>query len=335
MTAPFVSVLIPCLNEEDYLEPCLDAVFAQDYPADRVEVLVAEGGSTDRSRALLERYAAREPRLRWLDNPRRRQAPGLNLLLEHCRGDVIVRLDVHAEYAKDYLSQCVAVLDETGADCVGGAQRARAKTFFQRALATALGSPLGVGGADYRHAEREGFVDTVFCGAFRRSVFEQVGLYDPGAVTNEDAELNQRIVASGGRIYLSRRIQAFYFPRASLTALARQYFRYGFGRARTLLKHRGLPTLRPMLPFFTVTAGLTLLLAAPRSPVTWGAAALYASLSTLEALRVSRHAPAQVPVVACIFPVLHASHGVGFALGLVRYALRADWAEPARLTPRG
>src|SRR5205823_757348 len=123
------------------------------------------------------RLAERDPRIRMIDNPDRIQAPGLNRLVREAHGDVVVRMDVHCEYAPDYVRRCVEALERTGADNVGGAQRARAKTAFQRALCAALSSPLGVGGARYRSAGAEGFVDTVFLGAFRRRVFETVGLW--------------------------------------------------------------------------------------------------------------------------------------------------------------
>src|SRR5262249_55567236 len=161
----------------------------------------------------------------------RLQAAGMNHVIRRARGDVIVRMDVHAEYASDYLSRCIEVLERTGADNVGGAQRARAESRFQRALCAALSSPLGVGGASYRSDKGEGWVDTVFLGAFRRRVFERIGLYDPRAITNEDAELNQRILASGGRVYLSKQIVVHYYPRDSFRALAKQYYKYGRGRA--------------------------------------------------------------------------------------------------------
>jgi GT2 family glycosyltransferase len=202
-------------------------------------------------------------------------------------------------------------------------------------LCAALDSPLGVGGAGYRSSAREGYVDTVFCGAFPREVFERVGMYDPGAVVNEDAELNQRIAAAGGRIYLSRRIVAHYFPRASLTALAKQYFRYGCGRARTVLKARRPPRLRGMVPFLAVMSGAALLIVAARSPVTWGVLGFYALATGFEAARVARSRPeARALAVWPLFPVMHVAHGFGMLIGLLRYALRPDWGPAERLTPR-
>ena len=323
---PLVTIAMPCFNEEHYIEACIESVQAQDYPGDRIEILVADGRSTDRTREVLGRLAGSDPRIRVIDNPDRLQSAGMNQLIAAARGDLVVRMDVHCEYAPSYVRSCVEVMQRTGADNVGGAQRARARTRFQKALCAALDSPLGVGGAAYRSADKEGYVDTVFLGAFRRAVFEQVGVYDPRAITNEDAELNQRLLASGGRIYLSRDIEVHYYPRDSFAALARQYFKYGQGRARTLLKHRKLPTLRPMLPFFMVVGGAVLVVTSPVQPFTPVALGAYAAACGIEAVRVGRALGwSAVPIVWAIFPTLHVSHGVGFARGLVRYLRAPDW----------
>jgi succinoglycan biosynthesis protein ExoA len=323
---PFVTIAMPSFNEERHIETCIRSVQAQDYPPERLEILIADGRSTDRTREVLARLAEEDPRIRMIDNPARLQAPGLNRLIRQARGDVIVRMDVHCEYAPTYVSACVDVLRKTGADNVGGAQRARAVTRFQRALCAALTSPLGVGGAAYRSAENEGYVDTVFLGAFRRSVFEAVGMYDEGAITAEDAELNQRLLAAGGKIYLSRDIEVHYYPRESFRKLALQYFKYGQGRARTLLKHRRLPKLRPMVPFLMVAGGAALLATSAVQPFTAPAFAAYAMGTGIEAVRVGRKAGwGAVPIVWAIFPTLHLAHGIGFARGLVRYGLQPDW----------
>jgi len=331
-----VTIAMPSFNEEHYIEACIASVQAQDYPAELIEILVADGRSTDKTREILERLSAADPRIRMVDNPARLQAAGLGLLVKEATGDIIVRMDVHAEYAPDYVRRCVETLERTGADNVGGAQRAKARTPFQAALCAALVSPLGVGGAKYRSAEAEGFVDTVFLGAFRRRVFETVGLWDPGAITNEDAELNQRILDSGGQIYLSKDIVVHYFPRDSIKTLAKQYFRYGRGRARTLLKLGRFPTLRPLLPFFLVSGAAALLVTPPLWPFAPAAFATYALATGAEAVRVgAKLGPRAIPTIWAIFPVLHASHGAGFAAGLWQYLRNPDWpAEPERVPTR-
>lgn len=332
---PTVTIAIPCLNEEDHIETCIASVAAQDYPKRRMEILVADGGSTDRTLHILRRLAEEDRRIQVLHNEDRIQAAGLNKILRRAKGDIVVRMDVHAEYARDYVSKCVEVLERTGADNAGGAQRVKAKTWFQRALRAALDSPLGVGGAAYRSADREGFVDTVFLGAFRRSVFERVGLFDPGAITNEDAELNQRILAAGGKVYLSRDIVVHYYPRRSLGALAKQYFRYGRGRARTLLKTRRLPGLRPVVPLLVVAGGAAMLVTWPWNPLSPVAFAAYALATGVEAVRVGRKEGWRaIPTAWAVFPTLHVSHGIGFAAGLWRYGLRPDWSEPELLPHR-
>jgi len=334
MSLPFVTIAMPAYNEEKYIEACIRSVQAQDYPRDRMEVLVADGRSTDETRAILADLALADPRIRVIDNPDRLQAAGLNRLAREARGDVIVRMDVHCEYAPTYVRKCVETLERTGADNVGGAQRAKARSGFQRALCAALTSRLGVGNAAYRDADQEGFVDTVFLGAFRRQVFEKIGLYDPNAITNEDAELNQRLLDSGGKIYLSREIEVHYYPRDSFKTLAKQYFKYGRGRARTLLKLGGFPTLRPMIPFFTVVGAGALIGLPPLWPVAPAAFAAYALATGAEAVRVGRDlGPVGMATAWAIFPVLHVSHGLGFAAGLLRYLRQPDWTPIEKLEP--
>jgi glycosyltransferase involved in cell wall biosynthesis len=327
-----VTIGIPCLDEEMHIEATVRTALEQDYPRHLIEVLVADGGSVDGTLRTLGEMAQADDRLRVVPNPGKIQARGMNEIIRQARGDIIVRFDAHADYGRDYVKNCVQVLRETGADVVGGAQRPRATTPFEGALCAALTSPLGVGGAAYRSPEKEGWVDTVWLGAFRRSVFETAGLYDPDAITNEDAELNQRVLALGGGVYLSRKIVAHYYPRPSFRALARQYHRYGVGRARTLLKHGGFPTLRPLVPFGAVIAGSLMAITGSR----WlgPCAALYLAATGIEAVRVSRKELASPWLVWAVFPVLHAAHGAGFAAGLLRYGGERQWKMPARLKPR-
>ena len=337
---PFCSIVIPCYNEEAHIERVVRAAAGQRYPSDRVEIFVVDGRSLDRTREIVRELEAEDPRIVLLDNPQRLQAAALNMAIKRSRGDVIVRMDAHADYDPDYVAASVRVLRRTGALNVGGAMRPRGKTTFQRALCAALASPLGVGGSASRDPEREGFVESVWCGAFRREAFELAGLFDPDAKTNEDAELNQRILARGGRIYQSRAIVGHYYPRASFGGLFRQYFNYGAGRARTILRRGMPPSLRPMIPFLTLVVGVLLTLIAtfydPARPVLGAAASVYGMAILAGSAWASRRVDRRlVLLVAAMFPVMHLAHGLGFAVGLGRYAEGAARdEEPERLTAR-
>ncbi len=332
---PFVTVGVPCLNEEGFIEALVRGALEQDYPSDRFEVLVADGGSTDRTLEILARLSEEDPRVRVLHNPGKIQAAGMNEIIKAAKGDVLVRFDAHADYASDYVRKCIEVLVRTGADNVGGGAKTRARGWFQRAVCAALDSPLGVGGSRYRTEGEEGFVDTVWGGTFPRRIFETIGMYDPRAVVNEDAELNQRILEAGGKIFLSKEIIAYYYPRDSFRGLARQYFKYGKGRARTLVKHRSFPTPRPAIPFLMVATGALVLVAPPLqllAPLYFGS---YGLLTAVEAVRVGRKAGlSAIPAVWAIFPVLHVAHGAGFGAGLIHFLTSPDWTEPERLAPR-
>src|SRR4051812_8109708 len=167
---PRVTIAMPAYNEERFIEACIASVQAQDYPAELIEILVADGRSTDRTREILAKLAETDRRIHVIDNPARLQAAGLGEMVKQATGDIIVRMDVHCEYASDYDRKCVETMERPGADNVGGAQRAKAKSFFQKALCAALDSPLGTGGVKYRSPDAEGFVDTVFLGTFKRTV---------------------------------------------------------------------------------------------------------------------------------------------------------------------
>jgi hypothetical protein len=255
----------------------------------------------------------------------------MNLGLSRAKGELICRMDAHADYASDYVEASVRVLRRTGAWNVGGAARPRDQGGFQAVVCAALGSVLGFGGSAYRDPSREGFVESVFNGTFRREVFDRVGPYDPEAVTNEDAELNQRILGAGGGIYLSREIVVHYYPRETLRGLGRQYFAYGRGRARTLLKHGRLPSWRPVVPFLGVVglggmSSLALVSVQARSVVTL-ALSLYLGLLLGEALRLGgRRGLGFSLQVARALGLMHLAHGLGFGRGLFQFGLRGRGA---------
>jgi succinoglycan biosynthesis protein ExoA len=325
---PFVSVVIPVLNEDRYIQACLDSVLGQDYPADRYEVIVADGGSTDRTRAIVESAAAFHPSVRLIENPGRTQAHGLNLGILASRGEYIARQDGHAEWSPHHLRRSIELLVETGADNVGGRADGEGSSATGRAIARAMRSPFGVGQARYRYSTRVEELPTVFPGTFRRSAFERVGLYDEAYPPHEDYELNHRIRETGGRVLFSPDIPTRYYVRESIPALARQYFRYGRSKVRVARAslgvihpyHLAAPALVALVPAMAILArtrrGRQMALA---GATTYAAACLAAGLKagTGESAAVRVRVPA-------VFVVLHVAWGTGFWVGVAEAALGVE-----------
>ena len=228
---PFVSVIIPIRNEEKYLAQCLQSVIAQDYPKDRMEILVVDGKSEDRSREIVAEFGSKYPMIKLLDNPRLIVSTAMNIGIKNAKGDVIIRVDGHCLLESDYISQCVKCLRRTGADNVGGLMQAVGQGYVGEVIALALNSFFGSGGSKFHYASKEQYVDTVYLGAFPRHVFDKVGLFNEKLVRNQDYELNYRIRAAGGKIFLSPAIKSYYYGRSSLRDLWHQYFQYGFWSA--------------------------------------------------------------------------------------------------------
>ncbi|MBA2665519.1 MAG: glycosyltransferase family 2 protein, partial [Trueperaceae bacterium] len=234
---PTVSVVLPVLNEAAHIEQVLSRLLAQDYPRHLViEILVVDGRSEDGTRDATSQFQHRHPLagIRLLDNPLRITSAALNIGIRAARGDVLVRMDGHAIPATDYVSRCVDALQRTGAANVGGVVEPVGRTPFGAAVALATKHPLGAGDARYRVGGSAGDVDTVAYGAFRREVFQDVGLFDESMVVNEDYEVNVRIRAAGYRIHFNPSIRLQYTPRGTVGDLWRQYFRYGWWKVETL-----------------------------------------------------------------------------------------------------
>ncbi|MCC6626495.1 MAG: glycosyltransferase family 2 protein [Chloroflexi bacterium] len=333
--APLVSVVLPVRNEARHLRACLMAVLAQDYPADRQEVLVVDGGSRDGTRAIVAALAERDPRLRLLDNPGRIVSTAMNIGIAAARGDIIVRVDGHAIVAPDYVRQCVATLERTGAVNAGGPMRPRGEGRWGAAVALATASPFGVGNGAFHDLDRDDdAVDTVYLGAFRRAPLLAAGGFDEGLVCNQDDELNFRLRAAGGRIALSSRIHSTYFNRTTPRGLWRQYWRYGEWKVAVLARHpASLQPRHAVPPLFAVAViGVGLLrLRGARGRHLWLAVAVpwLAGAVAASARAVHGHrAPGLAAWLPLVFAVLHLSYGLGFLWGLARWL--TGWrARPA------
>jgi len=236
-----VSVIIPCYNERSVIKDLLDALLNQSFPVDDMEVIIADGMSTDGTREIINKFAADHPELsvKLIDNWKRTIPSALNRALEKAQGEFIVRLDAHSNPDQEYIKKSIQALEGEKGSNIGGvlAIKASADTWIARSIAVAAGHPLGVGDARYRIGSRAREVDTVAYGAYRADLITEIGPYDESLLANEDYEFNVRIRKAGGKIWLDPSVQADYLARATLGALASQYWRYGFWKLKMLLRY--------------------------------------------------------------------------------------------------
>lgn len=321
-TRPKVSIVIACRNEEEHIESCIRTILAQDLPAGGFEIIVAEGMSDDGTREILARLAAEDCRIKVIDNPGRIVSTGLNAAIAVAQGDIIVRMDAHTEYARDYVRQCVAVLEETGADNVGGPWVPRGNGLIGQAISAAFQSSFGNGRAKGRDPLYAGPVDTVYLGCWRREAFDRFGLFDEELVRNQDDEFNLRILRKGGTIWQSPKIKSWYSPRQKLSQLFRQYSQYGYWKVRVLEKHRIPASARHLVPGLFILSVLSLPLAS-----VWWSAAIWLWIAVVLAYVLSNIAASLF--VACrqgwrlfpLLPVVFACHHVAYGWGFVRGVL--------------
>jgi succinoglycan biosynthesis protein ExoA len=310
-------------DEEAYIRACLRSVVDQDYPKELTEVLVIDGMSRDASRSIVEDFIKNHSYVKLLDNPHQTTTRALNKGVRLSAGDVIVRVDAHSCIEPDYLRCAAEALQRTGADNVGGLMRPVGKSLLQRAIALAMGSPFGVGTSRFHYCEKEMFVDTVYLGAYRRQVFEKIGLFDEGAHYGEDDELNYRLVKSGGKILLSPTIKSHYFPRRSLPALWRQYFNYGRGKVRTIKKHGRPPSwahLAPSAFVLAILGSLALWNVVPFFKWVFVAVVIsYLVAATAATVAIAgRQGWRFAPLMPLVFFTMHASYAIGFLAGVLR-----------------
>jgi succinoglycan biosynthesis protein ExoA len=323
---PLVSIVLPCRNEQGYIQACLQSVLDQDRPEGGLEILVADGMSTDGTREYLQQMSRAHPEIRVLDNPGRIVSTGLNAAIGVARGEIIVRMDAHTIYAPDYVRECLAVMNETGADNVGGPMQTTAQTFMERAIRAVFHSALAVGGARSHQATYEGYVDTVIYGCWKKSVFDRIGNFDEELVRNQDDEFNLRLTRAGGKIYQSPRIRSWYHVRGSLTALFRQYMQYGYWKTLVIRKHRMPASFRHLVPG-TFVASMCLLAAAGLfwSPALWagvGLALLYFAVALMLSLFVAARTQwILLPVLPIVVGCFHLGYGYGFLRGVLDLVL--------------
>jgi glycosyltransferase involved in cell wall biosynthesis len=326
-----IDVAIPVLNEARYIRGCLDSVLAFERPAGlQWKIYVVDGGSTDETKVIAEEYAVRNPEIEVIHNPGRIQSCALNLALKKATGDYFLRLDAHARYSPDYLLRCIEAALASDADNVGGIFRTLpgANTYAAKAVQAVTTHRFGIGDAEFRLLPKPGLADTVPYGFFKRNVFEKVGLFDERLVRNQDYELNRRILANGGRIWLDPRIVVQYYNQPTLSAfLRKQFLKEGPYNAYLWFL---APYARTLRHGITGVFALGVVAGAALSPfaawIAWPyrfVMALYFLLGFVAGVQQAsrynewRHAFA-FPVALFLF---HFSHGLGFLNGLARLAL--------------
>jgi glycosyltransferase involved in cell wall biosynthesis len=318
---PLVSIVIPCLNEEAYITALLDSLAAQDYGADGIEVIVADGGSTDRTRDLIAAYPSSFRRLLLVDNPRRITVAGLNEGMAAATGDCWIIIGAHSRVRGDFVRASVEALQRTGAACVGGPIETIGEGEWGKAIAAAMSSPFGVGNARFRYSDAEGEVDTVPFGCYHRRVWEVVGQFDESIDGADEDSYNARLIEAGGRIVMVPEIRSSYFPRRTLKALAKQYREYG--AAKGTLFARGRP-LRPrhFAPAAMVAGGPLLLLTGrifrPAGVLFALLAVFYVGLGVAASRRAARRAGADPARTLAATMTMHLTYGVGFIEGWLR-----------------
>ena len=326
---PSVSIIIPCYNEQDTICKLLEAIYAQTFPRTDLEVVIADGLSTDGTRSQIESFSNSHPNLHIavVDNLPRSIPMALNCALKESKGEIIVRLDAHSMPYPDYIERCVADLQAGLGENVGGIWEIHpgAQSWVARSIALAAANPIGVGDALYRHADKAALVDTVPFGAFKRELLALIGFYDESLLSNEDYEFNARIRKSGGKVWLNPSIRSVYFARPTLALLAKQYARYGYWKWRMLRRYpetlrwrQGLPplfvlsliggaVLAVFLPIFRVLLAAEILIYL----IALGAAGVQAGLKQKKVSLV-----VGLPIAIA---TMHIAWGMGFLWSMIKW----------------
>ena len=322
-----VSVIIPCYNERATICLLLEALYTQTYPRLAMEVVIADGNSTDGTPKVIAEWQQDHPELnvRVVENPKRIIPAALNQAIVTSTGEIIVRMDAHSKPDQEYVVRVVTALEEGRAENVGGLWDIRPGSdhWIARSIAAAAGHPIGVGDARYRYSTKAAFVDTVPFGAFYRKLLDQIGMFDETLLTNEDYEFNARIRQTGGRIWFDPKIRSVYYARKNLSALVRQYWRYGYWKRQMLRRYPETIRWRQALPPLFVASLVILVFLAPfLAAAQWTLLAIigvYSFVLLWAGLQLAlRHKDFALLVgVPLAIICMHFAWGAGFIYGLI------------------
>ena len=325
--SPFVTIIMPIRNEADFIERALRSVLDNDYPVERMEILVIDGMSDDGTREIVDGLSKVDSRIRMLDNPKLITPAAMNLGIKAAQGNLFIRVDGHVEIPADFIDKSIRCLHEhPEAWVAGGYIKTVADSFTGKAIAAAMQSPIGVGNSRFRLGDYEGWADTLAFGAHHKWVVDEIGYFDEELVRNQDDEFNLRIILAGGKIWMSKSIQSTYFSRSSLCKLWKQYFQYGFWRIRTLQKHKRPASFRQLVPLLFVLSlllpGLTGFLWKPFWIIFAIEAALYLLGLVIGTIDVGNKSGWRYALLApVVFIILHFAYGLGSLWGIVRFSI--------------
>lgn len=326
-----LSVICPIYNEEKYIGGCIESILRQDYPKDDLEVIFADGMSTDRTREIVGEYSAKYPWIRLIDNPDRIVPPALNKAIDASRGDIVMRLDAHAEYPTNYFTALTKALKDLNADNVGAVCVTLPVngTPTAKAIAAVLSSKFGMGNSSFRvGAKSVSQVDTVPFGCWPRSVFDRIGLFDNELIRNQDDEFNGRLTKAGGKIFLLPDVEVKYFARDKIGKVARMFYQYGLFKPLVNRKLGSPATVRQFVPMLMV-AGLVvgLVLSLLWHPFLWvylGGIVLYLSMALCFSIK-SSHDIRHIIIQTWTYIVVHFSYGWGYWKGLWKLLLHESF----------
>ena len=313
-----ITVLCPTYNEAEYIEKVLK-FFINVKPTDK-ELLIIDGGSSDGTKKIVSDWTNKYSNIRLLENENKYVPFALNIGIKNSKGDPIIRLDAHTEYAEDYFEQIIKTFNDTGADIVGGPMNAIGKTNFQIAVAHATSTVFGVGDSKIHKAKYKGESDHVYLGAWRRKLFDEIGYFDERLKRNQDDEFHYRARSLGKRIYLNPEIKSFYYPRNSFSKLISQYFQYGLFKPIVLRKIKSEIKLRHIFPSLFSIYILSLVFAF-LSKFYLLPLFVYISIDIYFSIRAKSNIKIIINSLL-IYPVLHLSYGFGFLTGLFRPGVR-------------
>jgi glycosyltransferase involved in cell wall biosynthesis len=326
---PSISIIIPCRNEEKFIDKCLDSIITQDYPKEKLEILVIDGMSNDKTREIVKGYSKQHRFIKLLDNSAKIVPTAMNTGIRDAHGEIIIRMDAHNIYEKDYISKCVRYLQEYAVDNVGGiwVTLPGSNTLIAQSIALALSHPFGVGNSYFRIGSKEPkYVDTVPFGCYKREVFQRIGYFNENLVRNQDIEFNLRLKDANGKILLVPDIVSYYHARANLKGLFKQNFWNGYWVIYSLKFARIPFSFRHLIPFAFVLSLFGSLVASAVSKYALFLfiliAVSYGAVNVIFSLKLSRRKSLKYfPTLLLSFATLHISYGLGSLWGAIKLAL--------------